>query len=303
MRRFINADILHGAISDSTSLNRYSYVNGNPVSFVDSFGFNKEDRGNGPTPLEAAYMADHIYGAELMYDENGIRIPILVEGWELVDIKINTEGLKMGLYSKSLNGVTEYVVVNAGSEGFIDWINNFQQPYGVSTDMKDSINYATNWVKKYEGANFAFVGHSKGGGEAIANAVATGYNAITFNPATPRLSKYGLSMDGYNGNITNYIVEGEMLNTVLAGLADSAVPLIATGIVGMVYSVVTPKLTLPKKQKLFNTSLATVLLAEGFFLDPVGSVHYLPYEGNANAKERHFMDCVISEIIEEIDNL
>ena len=38
MRRFVNADIIHGEISDSTSLNRYSFVNGNPVSFVDPFG-------------------------------------------------------------------------------------------------------------------------------------------------------------------------------------------------------------------------------------------------------------------------
>ena len=38
IKRFINQDILTGSIGNSTSLNRYSYVEGNPVSYTDPFG-------------------------------------------------------------------------------------------------------------------------------------------------------------------------------------------------------------------------------------------------------------------------
>ena len=38
MKRFINADIIAGAISNAITLNRFAYANGNPVSFVDPFG-------------------------------------------------------------------------------------------------------------------------------------------------------------------------------------------------------------------------------------------------------------------------
>ncbi len=38
IKRFINQDILTGSIGNSNSLNRYSYVEGNPVSYSDPFG-------------------------------------------------------------------------------------------------------------------------------------------------------------------------------------------------------------------------------------------------------------------------
>lgn len=42
MRRFINADIIAGKISNAVTLNRYAYANGNPVSNVDPFGLSVE---------------------------------------------------------------------------------------------------------------------------------------------------------------------------------------------------------------------------------------------------------------------
>jgi len=38
IKRFINQDILKGSIDSSQSLNRYAYVEGNPVSYLDPFG-------------------------------------------------------------------------------------------------------------------------------------------------------------------------------------------------------------------------------------------------------------------------
>lgn len=38
MKRFINADIIPGKLSNAVTLNRFAYANGNPVSFIDPFG-------------------------------------------------------------------------------------------------------------------------------------------------------------------------------------------------------------------------------------------------------------------------
>ena len=62
------------------------------------------------------------------------------------------------------------------------------------------------------GSSLTFVGHSLGGGEASANALATGRDAITFNAAglsKPTRNNLKLNM---TAKIDAYIVQGEVLD-------------------------------------------------------------------------------------------
>ena len=43
IKRFINQDVVIGNIDSSASLNRYAYVEGNPVSYLDPFGLKSYD--------------------------------------------------------------------------------------------------------------------------------------------------------------------------------------------------------------------------------------------------------------------
>ena len=43
LKRFINADVIAGSITNAITLNRYAYANGNPVSNVDPFGLSADE--------------------------------------------------------------------------------------------------------------------------------------------------------------------------------------------------------------------------------------------------------------------
>ncbi len=43
IRRFVNQDVLLGFVSEGQTLNRYAYVTGRPVSYMDPFGLSEQD--------------------------------------------------------------------------------------------------------------------------------------------------------------------------------------------------------------------------------------------------------------------
>ena len=88
--------------------------------------------------------------------------------------------------------------------------------------IEENIPLAESVIKKNKQKNAYSVEDTKnlpylreGGAEAAANAVATNCNAIIFNPARANYEAYGLDRDGYTGNITAFVVEGEPLDAVL----------------------------------------------------------------------------------------
>lgn len=171
----------------------YAYCLGNPVVFFDP-------NGEEPTPAEAARMAAHVYG--------NMDNAILTGGWQVSnrDFGINlidNYGLLSKVYEKVDNGVvTEYAYVIAGTDELCDWLDNFEQPLGLSTQYHNAAENAKTLSRILKNTELTYIGHSLGGGEAALSSLLTygegkGRKAFTFNAA-------GVS------NITK-IVEGTML--------------------------------------------------------------------------------------------
>ncbi len=208
--RFISEDSMFwnfdkAWLADPQNQNSYAYARNNPIVLSDPSGFI-------PTKEEAALMANQIY-------QNGKEGENLSGGWQYINsLTQNGTGMKMGVYSRTQDDTQcvplEYALVSRGTRGLnpSDWGNNFGQPFGLSSDVRASITQAKDFTDHYSGNEVTFVGQSKGAPEAEAGAVKTNKNAILFNPAAANLSAYGLDYSAYKGQISTYIVSGEIIN-------------------------------------------------------------------------------------------
>ena len=200
-------------------LNWYTYCGNNPVVFVDFTGL-------APTVMEAALMAQHVYAP---YD--GVAYE-LSGGWAQIDTLTGGDGMVMGVYSRTQsNGAVEYALVSKGSlvdfmgehsaQTWSDWGNNVQGPLGFSDDIKAGIKASIAFDEAHKNDEITFIGHSKGGAEATANAVATNRNAILFNPMSVNLGAYeGTKGKTYTAGMTAYIVGGDILNNIFGKVSN-----------------------------------------------------------------------------------
>jgi hypothetical protein len=186
----------------------YSVYLNNPISNTDVLG-------DKPNKWQAARMAAHVYG-----DKSD---KILKGGWKVskrdfgptVGLNNKENGLHSQVYERTRKGKTEYVYATAGTEDATDVREDALQPLGTSKQYDQSVFNAKEISKQLgKGTELTFTGHSLGGGEAAANAYATGRDAITFNAAgvgAISLAKYGFS---FISKIDAYILVTDPLNGV-----------------------------------------------------------------------------------------
>ena len=133
-------------------------------------------------------------------------------------------GLQSQVYERTIEkgkdkGKVEYVYATAGTDPKekSDVAADVLQGIAVSAQYDQSVNNAREISRQLSktDSELTFIGHSLGGGEAAANAFATGRDAITFNPAglsnLSILRYYGLE----NMNVSQidaYVMKTDPLN-------------------------------------------------------------------------------------------
>ena len=140
MRRFINADIIPGELSNAITLNRYAYANGNPVSNVDPFGLSAEERGNNDNiiaSLKKIYDAAYGYYKGVFSTKQRINLANLLTMRYIMLDRYYSAGFKQG---------TAWTIV----AGAMDRKQMLYMQSKVSNDTLENATYYDNLNKEID---------------------------------------------------------------------------------------------------------------------------------------------------------
>ena len=159
MKRFINADVVAGAISNAITLNRFAYANGNPVSFVDPFGLwgikdawngfrgfvsNKVNNAKDWAVGAANDVKDWAVDAANDVKDWAVDTATEVKDW-IVDSANEVKDWAVGTYNDAKDTVVE--TYNEVKDWTVDTANDIKNwAVGTKNNVKKAIMGAVGWV-------------------------------------------------------------------------------------------------------------------------------------------------------------
>ncbi len=178
LKRFINADVVAGSITNAITLNRYAYANGNPVSNVDPFGLSADSRGSQGTPI--GYGQTNPF-AGLRTEEVVIEEPmqgyVENETTDVVESNDKWGWLKKAGAVAAVIGITAvFVVATAASAGAVGFaVGYVAASFGASSAViSTAMTVGTVGTYVVAGGTGAF-------GLSDAGEIITGHNVIRDN--------------------------------------------------------------------------------------------------------------------------
>ena len=166
LRRFVNADIIAGEISNAVTLNRYAYANGNPVSNIDPFGLSAE-RGN-LTVYYGDYWGDDEH-LDLLYGDLSKSELRKLDWINWSDFFLTTEldyimswymlvdTLSMGSTQDVLVDIMAHFLGGTGTDYSNSVLTEKVKKHSSTIDyMQDFTNVFNDFVYKYQGDVSAF---------------------------------------------------------------------------------------------------------------------------------------------------